>query len=243
MLAKVTIAAKMPVSKQFRCHCDMYVTEVYFCWHDWTLLSETDICSSSWVGASGCVYNTEVDGQNLGRTRVRTVLFQMATSILKLLLNQRNKNIICYRPCEIGWNHCTRQNENAVGKGNDGKNENEAVHSSRTRARKWFCNLSIKQTQEVENKMPIFPRRSRRNYHVSFTLERFLLCNFLFGRFGILESMDSANRWRERGSKQAGAKTWLCKPREGKQDVGNLTAQRLLYIPWFPSTASNRYSG
>ena len=77
--------------------------------------------------------------------------------------------------------------------GNEGKNENEGGHSSWIHARKLVVK---KDTQEVEAIMRKFAQRIPKNYHVSFTVERSLLCYILFGRSGILESMDGANRWR-----------------------------------------------
>ena len=77
--------------------------------------------------------------------------------------------------------------------GNEGKNENEGGHSAWIHARKLVIK---KDTQEVEAIMRKFPQRIPKNYHVAFTVERSLLCYILFGRSGILESMDGANRWR-----------------------------------------------
>ena len=53
-----------------------------------------------------------------------------------------------------------------------------------------------KDTQEVEAIMQKFAQKIPKNYHASFTVERSLLCYFIFGRFELLESMDRANRWR-----------------------------------------------
>ena len=77
--------------------------------------------------------------------------------------------------------------------GNEGKNENEGGHSSWIHARKLVVK---KDTQEVEAIMRKFPQKISKIYYVPFTVERSLVFYFLFGRFELLESMDSANRWR-----------------------------------------------